>query len=346
MARKAEELMTAKGRKLSASQWSHLVQVARVAKEELLASQPASEHNLSISNDGSRLIGGTLSARLTRAEAESVVLDGFFPFCSVDDRPRKAQRMALQELGLPYASDPAITRQVAGFLRAHAAAGFAALGIETPSHALPRPDALLLNGGVFNSPRIAARLREVLSSWWPDSPLIRLLAHDSLDLAVARGAAFYGLVRHGLGRRISGGAAHALYVGLEKEGEREPMALCVIPRGQEEGESVELNQRVFQLAIGRPVRFPLYSTASDRVDRSGEVVRVGDDMTALPPIHTLLKGSDKTELIPVHLRAVLTEIGTLELWCVSNLSQESWRLEFELRGGAGGAGETVTESMP
>ena len=164
---------------------------------------------------------------------------------------------------------------------------------------------------------------------------------------VARGAAFYGLVRRGLGRRITGGAAHALYVGLDPAGTETPSALCVIPRGQEEGQVVELGDRVFQLTLGRPVRFPLFSSASDRLERSGDIVPVAEDMRPLPPIHTLLKGSaGKAGQVPVHLRSSLTEIGTLELWCVANTSSERWRLEFELREGQAQAEPTVTESMP
>ena len=75
----------------------------------------------------------------------------------------------------------------------------------------------MLNGGVFNSPQIASRLIAVVSAWWPASPRIPVLPHSSLDLAVARGAVCHGLARKGLGRRISGGSAHAFYVGLAGE---------------------------------------------------------------------------------------------------------------------------------
>ncbi len=367
LGRKAEERMLSGGRRLSPGQWSQLVQVARLAKEALLSNQAhradsagrkgkpsgrkpdekPDRYNLSVVAEGSRLVGGSLSAHLTRAEAEEIVLDGFFPVGAPREVSQRGARVALQELGLPYAQDPAITRHLAGFLRAHAQAGFAALGGQSTDTGLPRPDAILLNGGVFNSQRITERLVEVVSSWWPEQGPIPLLHHDSLDLAVARGAAFYGLVRRGLGRRIGGGAAHALYVGLEQAGNESPVALCVIPRGQEEGEMVEIGDRIFHLAVGRPVRFPLFSTASDRLERSGEVVPVSEDLRALPPIHTLLKASaGQSGNVPVHLQARLTEIGTLELWCVSNSKRERWRLEFELRGGAAAEGLTVTESMP
>jgi molecular chaperone DnaK (HSP70) len=350
LGRKAEEQMLSSGRKLSTTQWTQLVQAARTAKEALLGDSPTDQFRLSLAAEGSRLLGGTLSTQLARADAERIVLDGFFPRSRPEESPARSARVALQEIGLPYAHDPAITRHLAAFLRRHAEAGFAALGQPEGTRSdsvLPRPDAILLNGGVFNSPKIAARLLQVVSGWWPGSAPVPLLQHSSLELAVARGAAYYGLVRHGFGRRITGGAAHALYVGLEKAGSESPLALCVIPRGQEEGQRVDLGERVFQLTLGRPVRFPLFSSTADRVERAGEVVPVAEDMQDLPPIHTVLKGArTQAGSISVHLRAALTEIGTLELWCVSDSSPEQWRLEFELRGVECQEGMTVTESMP
>lgn len=360
LSRVLEERVLGRGKRLGMAQWTQLTQAARVAKETLLSTSTGrasrgksstkraepEEYNLSIAAEGSRLIGSTLSARVTRAEAEQIVLDGFFPYCGADASPERSNRAALQEVGLPYAQDPAITRHLAGFLRAHAVTAQAALG-QPVADGLPRPDAILLNGGVFNSASITRRLLEVVSSWWPQGEPIPLLSHDSLDLAVARGAAFSGLARRGLGRRIGGGSAHALFVGLEKAGAEQPMALCVVPRGQEEGQPIDLGERVFQLALGRPVRFPLYSTSGDRLEKSGEVTAVTEDLHELPPIHTLLtSAANKSGAVPVHLRARLTEIGTLELWCVANNSAERWRLEFELRGDTAESRVTITESMP
>ncbi len=347
LARRAEERMLSGGRRLSASQWSQLVQAARVAKETLLSENGPDISRLALTGEGSRLVGSSLSTQITRAQAEEAILDGFLPECRPEDSPHRAGRVALQEMGLPYASDPAITRHLAAFLRTHSASGLAALGESGDGHTLPRPDAILLNGGVFKSKEIAERLVRVVSGWWPAAPPIPLLHHESLELAVARGAAYYGLVRRGHGRRIGGGAAHALYLGLEKAGSEVPMALCVVPRGQEEAETIDLGGRVFNLALGKPVRFPLYSTSSDRFEKSGEVVAVSEDMDPLAPIHALLKGAGgRTGNVPVHLRAMLTEIGTLELWCADSSSDERWRLEFELRGDQQEGTLAVAESMP
>ncbi|QRK08164.1 hsp70 family protein [Archangium violaceum] len=350
LARRVEEKLFPDGnRRLSATQWTQAIQAARTAKEALLGNNPPERYGVSLVAEGSRLLGGSLSTELTREEAESLVMDGFFPRSGPQERPRRVSRMALQELGLPYAQDAAITRHLAAFLAQHAAAGFAALGETAPSEgALPRPDAILLNGGVFNSPRLAERLVEAVSAWWPGAPRIRLLKHESLELAVARGAAYYGLVRRGHGLKIGGGAARAYYVALQRPADSsEQPVLCLIPRGFEEGNQVAIGERSFTLTLERPVQFTLYSTTSDRIDKPGDVVTLSEELKPLPPIHTVLKGAaGKTAEVPVHLQAGLTEIGTLELFAVSNVADERWRLEFELRGTGGERELTVTESMP
>lgn len=361
LARRAEERLAKGGRRLDATQWTQLVQAARAAKESLLAPGGPDRLPLAIAGSGSRLIGGALSTELAREEVEELIVEGFFPAGAAGDFPRRAARGALQELGLPYATDPAITRHLAGFLAAHAAAGFSALGLGSApldgalpeagaagSAGLPRPDAILLNGGVFNSSRLAQRLVDVVSSWWPESPRLGLLHHDSLDLAVARGAAAYGLARRGLGRKISGGAGQALYIGVTPANEAEAArAVCVVPRGHEEGQAIDLTGRPFNLLVGQPVQFPLFATTADRVDRPGDIVEMTEPFHPLPPLHTLLRGTQaRATTVPVHLRSVLTELGTLELWCVSNDTDERWRLEFELRGTAVSGRSTVTESMP
>lgn len=337
--------------RLAAQEWAQLVQVARSAKEALLDSDPPERHALSVAGSGSRLLGGSFSVELTRAEVEALVLEGFFPDTPPEALPRRSSRMALQELGLPYVQDPAVPRHLAAFLRAHADGGFAALGEPRPSpQALPRPDAILLNGGVFRSPLLARRVVDVVSAWWPDRPRVRVLEHDSLELAVARGAAYHGLTRRGLGLRIGGGAARAYYVGLSREagaGEGGKPAVCLVPRGSEEGAKVQI-ERPFTLTLDRPVQFQLYATTADRIDRTGEVVDVSDEaFRPLPPIHSILRSTAaQPGAMPVYLEAALTEIGTLELSCRSRATDERWRLEFELRGARAAGALAVTESMP
>ncbi len=341
LARAVEQKVFADGRRFNAAQWAQAIQAARTAKEALLGSTTETSQRLTIAAAGSRLIGSTLSAELTRDEVERVVVEGFFPKVGVDDVPALARRGAVVELGLPFASDPAITRHLVAFLKAHAAAGQRALGTTS---GLPRPDAILLNGGVFNSPALTRALVSTVSALWPESPSIRLLAHDSLDLAVARGAAWSGVARKALGQKIGGGAPRAFYAVVSEAGSTERKGVCLIPRGLEEGSTVELREREFTLTLGRPVQFQLYATTADSLDQPGQVVSLeGEAFKALPPIHTILAGA-KGAQVKVHLVASLSEVGTLALSCVAG--EQRWRLEFELRGSATSKTLTVTESMP
>ncbi|HVK58271.1 MAG TPA: Hsp70 family protein, partial [Candidatus Kapabacteria bacterium] len=346
VARRLEEKAN---RKLNAAQWIQAVQSAREAKENLLGNDAPNDFRITIAGEGSKLLGSTISATLARDEIEMLVLDGFFPNTVPTDFPKTSRVTGIQEMGLPYVPEPAITRHLAAFLRRHAQASFEALGLPSDSAGLPRPDAVLLNGGVFNSPRLAERFVEAVSNWWPDQPRIPTLEHANLDLAVARGAAYYGLVRHGRGRRISGGTAHSFYLGVAAEkGDTTSSAICLIPRGMEEGEAVELKDRTFKLHLGRPVQFPIYTSSEDQVDRPGDVVRVGEGFNALPSIQTVLRSNkERAERIPVFLRGRLTEIGTVELWCAAVESNDQWRLEFDIRG-TQSQSETisVTESLP
>lgn len=351
LAHRVEERLRSEGTlssRLTVEQWGSLLHATRAVKERLLAASSPERISVSIASASSRLVASTLASELSRSEAEELLVGGFFPKVGLESVPRAQARMAIQEMGLPYAQETAITRHVLAFLRTHATTARKALGGEEGSDtSLPRPDALLLNGGVFNSPRLATALVEGLSSWWPTKPTIPLLPHDSLDLAVARGAAYYGLARRGLGRKITGGAARAYYVRVEGgQSETKETGVCVIPRGFEEGNAVELADRAFSLSLGQPVQFQLYSTTSDRVDRSGDVIELDGTFHALPPIHTILKSTESAKSLPVHLVASLTEIGTLELACVATSSKERWRLEFDLRGAHSGRELAVTESMP
>ena len=357
LARRIEERVRAGGKRLDAGAWSQLVQGCREAKEALLGDGSRDEYRVAVAGSGSALLGSAIAARLTRADVEETIVEGFFGACAAGDRPRKAVRTALQEVSLPFAQDPSIPRQLAGFLAAHrGACGASANGMEAgrrdsgsgeQERGLPRPDALLLNGGVFRSRRLAERLLEVVSGWWPDTPAIRSLPVGSMDLAVSRGAVCHALARHGKARKVAGGAAHAIYVGLERSGDSGRRALCVVPRGTEEGTTTELGGKVFRLTLGRPVQFPLFTSTADRVDRPGEVMEVDEGWTPMPPLHAVLRSREgKSGVATVHLRATLTEVGTLELWCVEEGSLERWRLEFELRGG--GAAEALGEvaSLP
>lgn len=326
------------GEKLSHSDWAALVHSCRIAKETLLSGKAPESYRVALPGTGRRMVGGARTVELARDEANAILLDGFLPRTRPDESPAR-RKLGLTELGLPYAADPAISRHINAFLRRHAQAA-AEAGAEVID-GLPRPDAVLLNGGVFNAPELRRRLVELLEGWYGKP--VPLLAHLSLDLAVARGAAYYGLVRHGLGVRIEGGSARSYYLGIEGEkGERR--ALCVVPRGMEEGTTRRLERPTFRLLVGQPVRFPLYSSTRDRFDPLGEVVEA-EGLDELPPLHAVLeseRGGEKGRTLPVRISSSLTEIGTLELH-LETLDERPrrWRLEFSLRGQTGGGTEVA-----
>jgi molecular chaperone DnaK (HSP70) len=327
--------------KLSASRLSQLTERCRAAKETLLAADAPDSAPITLLGGGSRLIGGSRSTAIGRDEARQLLVDGFFPEVP-PDAPLKSRRGALVEFGLPYASDPAITRHLADFLRRHADDARDALG-DAANPGLPVPDALLLNGGVFRADALAARLQAVLAGW-RGRPLT-LLANENPDVAVARGAVAYGLARAGAAPRIGGGAARSYFLLLESD-----EAICILPRGSAAGAELVLEDRVFGLQLGQPVRFPLASSTG--AGAAGAVLRLDDlDAQRLPPISTVLPADAGRgrQQIEVRLAAMLTEVGTLQLSCVAVAEPEKrWRLEFQLRGaeGAGADAAKLPANLP
>jgi molecular chaperone DnaK (HSP70) len=314
--------------RLSAGRLAQLTERCRAAKEQLLAPDAPIEVTVTLLGSGSRLIGASRSAAITKADVERIVLDGFFPLNAAQESPQRA-RAGIVEFGLPYASDPAITRHLAAFLRQHAQAAREALGSEDDGR-LPIPDTLLLNGGVFRGQALAQRLADVLSAW-RGAP-VRVLHNADPDVAVARGAVAYSLARAGLAPAIESGSARSYYLILE-EGER-LRTVCVLPRGARAGAEITLAERSFALRVGRPVRFHLVSSVAATA-AAGDLVDLDPaDVVRLPAIATVLRAQDaKTGTIPVQLAAALSELGTLEMFCVAeDGSGQRWRLEFQLRG--------------
>ncbi len=350
LARSVEHELAARDDKkagpLDATELASLMHSARRAKEALLGASPPEEFNLVLQRRGSKLIGRTRSHPVRREDIVKLVLDGFLPATKRDEVPARTKRTALSELGLAYAADPGITRHICAFLRRHVQAA-SDTGVKV-FDGLPRPDAVLLNGGVFNAPAVVSRLSSVLEGWF-DGESVPLLSHDSLDLAVARGATWYGLARRGFGVKIGGGAARGYYVGVDDENGKK-RAFCVVPRGMEEGTEVEIEGHSFRLLLGRPVSFPLYTSTSDRHDAMGELVLVDDDLSPLPPLHTVLRSETEAGELPVRLSSALTEIGTLELSLLTTEKpSRRWRLEFSVRGedaAGGGAAIAPIDALP
>ena len=318
--------------KLLPQQWNVLVCSCRRIKETLLGDDAPERLAVNLAAAGSRVIGGALQIEVTRDEVRQLLVEGFLPRVGLDARPA-SRRSGFQEFGLPYAPDPAITRYLAAFLTAHREVALE--GLAPRDHDPARPDAVLLNGGFFESRLLRERLLEVLRSWFPGpggqpwSPLI--LENERRDLAVAQGAAYYGMVRRGQGVRIAANLARSYYIGIES---REPLAVCLIPGHAEPGQELTIRNRTFELTIAEPVEFPLYVSSVRLVDQPGDVVPVeAESMTALPPLRTVLKTRRRSErgCVPVELHARLTEIGTMDLWCREPEAGRRWRLQFDVR---------------
>jgi hypothetical protein len=248
--------------------------------------------------------------------------------------------VGLTTLGLPYAADPAVTRHLAAFLARHRQA---LDEVEGGTRSFLHPTAVLFNGGVMKATPLAARVVEVLSGWLAaeGAPPPRVLPAADLDLAVARGAAAYGWVREGHGIRIRGGTARAYYVGVEAAMPAVPgvpppvRAVCLAPMGMEEGTTAELPGEEVGLVVGEPASFRLFASSSRREDRPGDVAEDAGELQELPQVETTLPPDGRVagEVVPVRLRAHVTEIGTLELECVER-GGGAWKLEWSLRQGA------------
>ncbi|MFZ1831138.1 MAG: Hsp70 family protein [Candidatus Competibacteraceae bacterium] len=335
------------GTPLDSWQLQGLTHGCRNAKEILLSDARVESVPVVVPSRGSRLIGGTLRTELTRDEVTRNLVEGFFPKVDAAARPAARARAALTKLGLPYAQDAAMPRHLAAFLARQVDAtrdleGFMA---QLPAGAtFLHPTAVLFNGGVFKAEPLLERTLGVLNDWLAaeGAPPARLLAGIDLDLAVARGAAYYGYVRRGGGVRIRGGTAKAYYVGVESAMPAVPgldppiEALCIAPFGMEEGTQAQLPPQEVGLVVGEPVRFRFFGSSVRRTDQVGTVLEqwAPDEVEELEEIEATLPAEDRQpgEVVPVRLQAAVTEVGTLRLEAVPRIGAETWKVEFDVRG--------------
>ncbi len=323
------------GKALKPWQIMGMTHSCREAKELLFADPELASTSVVVPGRGSKLIGGTIKVDLTRSLLESSLIDGFFPKVSSDERPAHVARAGLTQLGLQYAQDAGITRHIAAFL-AQQQDGFA------------HPNAILLNGGVFKASVLSQRLLETINSWLNDMkvPEARLLDGCDLDASVARGAAYYGQVRHGKGLRIRGGLASAFYIGIESSmpaipGMPTPLeALCVAPFGMEEGESIEaVTTQTFGLVVGEAVHFKFLSSNVRKNDKAGEILDdwEGGELKFLPDIQaqvpesSFAEASRSGDIVPVTLGARVSELGALEVLACPVSGGEPWKVQLDVR---------------
>ncbi len=333
LAFQAREAFVEKGVDVDPWQSVALWHACRAAKENLLAPDGPKTHPVAVLGRGRKLVGGTISVDLDREKTGAMLIDGFFPKCKIDAQPAKRRASGFRELGLPFETDTAITHHLAHFLSQQGGSGPAI-----------RPTHVLFNGGVLKAGALQQRLVEVLGSWFDAAP--RLLAGDAdLDFAVARGAAYYGALSEGKGVRIRGGAARSYYVGIETAGLAVPgamrplRALCVVPFGMEEGTEAEVPGEEIGVIVGEPAHFRFFNSSVRKTDRPGDVLSQWseDEVSETDPLEATLPSAKNSEdgFVPVRFLSKITELGVLELWCVSTVSDERWKLEFSVREDAG-----------
>lgn len=319
------------GTQLDDWQFRALTHQCRKAKEHLLNHPEETTAPVVISGRGSSLVGDTIRTELTRAEIESILTEGFFPRCGPTDFPEKKAKTGMREMGLPYASDPAITRHLAAFLGKQAAGEDGEIAF---------PSAVLFNGGVMKADPLRERVLDVLRDWG-DTGDIRALASANLDTAVARGASYYGMAREGRGIRIRAGAPRSYYIAIESSmpavpGVPTPMkALCVAPFGMEEGTSLRIPEKEFGLVVGDDAVFNLLASTARPSDEAGDIIDDwADDIEAVATMNARLDATDdqaEGTVIPVILESTFTEVGTLELWCAARDGEQRWKLSFNVR---------------
>jgi molecular chaperone DnaK (HSP70) len=343
LARLLQQRLEEKGHKVDPYQLYGLWHQCRLAKERLFADPKSKKEQVTLLGKGTKLVGGTIKTELTRDDLDATLLEGFFPVVAADEMPSRQRRTGFQELGLPYAADAAVTKHLARFLTRLAplrSDGSETAGGRRGRDGAARPTHVLFNGGVMKATKLRERVVEVLDAWLAEDGFepVTVLDSPDLDHAVARGAAYYGRARRGRGVRIRGGAPRTYYVGIESAmpavpGMSAPLkALCVVPFGMEEGTEAEIPGREFGLLVGEPAEFRFLTSALRRDDQVGTLVETWDDeIEELNPLEvTLPVEDDEDAVVPVRLESRVTELGTLELWCVARDGRR-WKLELNIR---------------
>ncbi len=333
--------LEAEGHRIDTWQLHALWHQCRLAKEALLGDTRRQKQSIALLGAGTRLVGGTIKTELRREDVGATLLDGFFPQAASRDMPARQRRVGFQELGLPYAADPAITRHLARFLAHQAQDRADAAPIRRGPSGLACPTHLLFNGGVMKAAALRGRLSETLDAWLREEgfPPARLLTTPDPAQAVARGAVYYGRARRGRGVRIRSGAPRTYYIGIESAmpavpGRRAPLkALCVVPFGMEEGSEAKIADREFGLVVGESAEFRLLSSTLRKRDPIGSLIEDwGEELQELTPLEVTLALPGREEsVVPVRLETRVTEVGTLELWCVSRDGEQRWKLQFNIR---------------
>lgn len=335
----AKQKMEEAGHLIDEWQFQALVHSCREAKEQLFSQQPKEHVDITIMGRGSRLIGGSLKTTLTLEEAKSMILEGFFPLGSAEDRSKKEKRSGIQELGLPYVQDARISCQLSKFL------SMTGESDESSMENFVYPAAVLFNGGTMKASAFRERILSLLNSWSETAgkPLVKELSNADYDFAVSRGAVYYGRARQGKAIRIKSGTSRSYFIGIEESipavpGLEIPLkGICVAPFGMEEGTELQLQDQEFALVVGELSTFRFFSHLTPTLSNGtspqmGTIIKNWKkELTELHPLEARLsKEEEDGKTIRVKIRSRFTELGMLEVWCVA-ADERKWKLEFDIR---------------
>ncbi len=317
------------GTDLTPDKWKTLCHQCRQAKEQILESREKSVR-ITIKGEGRALISGTLAADLTRGDVENVLRSRFYPDVDFSQFREAGTEREVADFGLPFEKEPAVTRHIIQFLEKHRDNVKQALGKEDPL-----PDFILFNGGTLKPSLVQFRIKESIRRWFKAKDASRpvTLENDRPELAVGIGASYYGLVKQGIGVRVGSGSPRSYYLGVGSASGSEKKAICLVERGLDEGSAIDLPQMSFEVRANEPVNFDLYSSSYRSGDTAGLILPIDSTLTPMTPMQTVIRfgqnGDKKT--IPITLGAEYTEMGSLSMYCHSQVSDHRWKLQFQLR---------------
>ena len=317
------------GSTLSSDKWKTLCHRCREAKEKVLEHGERSVR-ITLKGEGRALIAGTLAADLTRGDVEGVLRGAFFPDVQSADFSESDLGKEIADFGLPFEKEPSVTKHIIRFLEHHKETIRETLG-----KPVPMPDFILFNGGTLKPALVQSRIKEAVRRWYKTSDPVKpvILENNRPELAVGVGASYYGLVKQGIGVRVGSGSPRSYYLGIATDQGLDKKAVCMVERGLDEGSQIKLENMTFEVRANEPVSFDMFSSSYRSGDKTGDLLDIDKTLTNMAPIQTIIKFGKKGEKrqIPVTIGAEYTEMGSLFMFCRSQVSDHQWKLQFQLR---------------
>ena len=318
LARNAELAFKQKGKRLNSKQWLSLLAQSHTVKEKLLSFECSEKVDFTITGSGSGVLSGSSKVQLKSDNIRQTLIDGFFPLVDSNEFPDESEALGLSEAGLPFTKDAAVTKHLAAFLKNNDV----------------MPDAVLFNGGTMKADCLRQRLCEVIGLWRGKEP--KVLENPHPILAVAAGAAYYGIVGIGLGQKINSGNPVSIYLGIGNSSSSTidkyvpEQLICILPKGSETETDYDLKGKTLGIDLSRDSAFYLfYTPLPPKAEEFGRTIRFNSKRyLPLPPCK--LKAQTAKGERQVNLRIKLRETGYLQIFCDEVGGKFSQELRFDL----------------